>query len=540
MVYGPGGSGASLTVAYVTTPVIVLSASDSPVDLRRVADLPCDGIADQVELQSAVTTAAITGGEIWLGPGAYTFSAAVLLPVNRTKEIVIRGFGNPTLTVTGKHLFYPDTFAAHDVLQHIRLEGFTVDGTAVTGKQSLVIGGREDGAFLANLSYHDITLRDIEVIGPATDQTQTNVITPIYLSVYHSTSDQATQDSVTQITIERITVSGCNGAVAVGGLAGTGSNANVWCDDIVVRDIAHEFSSEPTSVWGGSTVILGTEGVGGRCTVERVYSKWSGDNAVEVDGFQSAAIREITSEGVRNLALFVVNKNANVDPDGQHYTVSGVRSSGGFRRTIAIGDDSPFGAIAIDGVSVVFDDDWELATGGLIHAGQGTSRLAIRSLTLRDAHLQADTTVALTGDEFPAVLVISATDALVTLEHIDVSLAGAITGGQTFGPRLAQLSGVDADYSVAHVRYDMAMTGTTAPIGFYLGSVAADDVRAVIREASATIASGTGARVDDNGAALSASRSVALIDCDFSACATAVTVDDVSDAAFVTSVRVAT
>jgi hypothetical protein len=61
-----------------TTPVLVLvAAATAPAAVRSVAEYLCDGTADQVEINAALTDVATTGGLVQLTPGTFTCDGVV-------------------------------------------------------------------------------------------------------------------------------------------------------------------------------------------------------------------------------------------------------------------------------------------------------------------------------------------------------------------------------------------------------------------------------------------------------------------------------
>lgn len=81
----------------------IVAANDAPAQWKAQADVICDNIADQVEVQSLVNTINATstsGGTILFSPGIFTFSAAVSLnSVNTTQGITFQGSGQTATSI---------------------------------------------------------------------------------------------------------------------------------------------------------------------------------------------------------------------------------------------------------------------------------------------------------------------------------------------------------------------------------------------------------------------------------------------------------
>ena len=87
-------------MAVTTTPVLVLVAANSaPAAVKAVAEYTCDGTADQVQINAALTDVASTGGLVQLTPGQYNLSASVTVPVST--GVQLRGSGWGTVLQVG-------------------------------------------------------------------------------------------------------------------------------------------------------------------------------------------------------------------------------------------------------------------------------------------------------------------------------------------------------------------------------------------------------------------------------------------------------
>ena len=89
----PAGGGSGL-------PAIVVAASDAPSEWTAAADYTCDGTADDVQIQSAITAAQVAGNPILLSPGTFNISTTILIAGTNNPDtgfhITIQGAGMTT------------------------------------------------------------------------------------------------------------------------------------------------------------------------------------------------------------------------------------------------------------------------------------------------------------------------------------------------------------------------------------------------------------------------------------------------------------
>jgi len=93
----------TLVVLFAALPcwgIDIIAASDAPADWKAAADATCDGTADDVEIQAALTAvAADGGGTVTLSPGNFAVSTVLLIDDN----VTLAGQGNATILTYGAH-----------------------------------------------------------------------------------------------------------------------------------------------------------------------------------------------------------------------------------------------------------------------------------------------------------------------------------------------------------------------------------------------------------------------------------------------------
>lgn len=116
--HNTGGVGANL----VRTATLVVAASDSPSAALSQADYVCDGVADEVQINAAITAAA--GGDVYLHKGTYKTADEIL--ANQSNSI-LRGSGFETI-------IEPQTSMTNSINItgfNCKFENFFVDGNSV-------------------------------------------------------------------------------------------------------------------------------------------------------------------------------------------------------------------------------------------------------------------------------------------------------------------------------------------------------------------------------------------------------------------------
>lgn len=81
---------------------MLVAASDAPTDIKNVANYICDGTADKVEINLAITAIATLGGKVVLSEGHFYTAAAISVSSN----ITIEGQGWATIITTVGTGFY--------------------------------------------------------------------------------------------------------------------------------------------------------------------------------------------------------------------------------------------------------------------------------------------------------------------------------------------------------------------------------------------------------------------------------------------------
>lgn len=156
---GVNGSSVTTSLDYLVAAVnrpfsVVVAASDSDTKIKAKADFPCDGTADEVQLNLAVAALAATGGTIIVAPGTYNLAASWV--IDKDSVTVIGGGvgGRQGAASTGRGTFIKAATGvttavvlvkqAADVrpLQSVILRDLNVDGNS--------IGAAVDGIYFSS------------------------------------------------------------------------------------------------------------------------------------------------------------------------------------------------------------------------------------------------------------------------------------------------------------------------------------------------------------------------------------------------------
>jgi hypothetical protein len=115
---------------------LLIAALDASVDERMEADFLCDGVADQVTIQTAMAALPSSGGSIVLSTGTFTFSGGMLFPVNNVR---LTGQGRNTLINRDASSVVMSTVGSTGTLiEELRTDGGTITiGGTVCSKHNV-------------------------------------------------------------------------------------------------------------------------------------------------------------------------------------------------------------------------------------------------------------------------------------------------------------------------------------------------------------------------------------------------------------------
>ena len=146
-----------------------VATSTSLATSQAGADYVCDGTADQVEINQAITDLATSGGEVVLLEGTYVLSGSIVL----TSNIRIMGRG-AILKVRNSHGATLDVLTAGAATANIELASLRIDGNrinqAVTGQNGIVVANNVD-----NITIRDCWIKSFAGSGIKQTGTQTKL-----------------------------------------------------------------------------------------------------------------------------------------------------------------------------------------------------------------------------------------------------------------------------------------------------------------------------------------------------------------------------
>lgn len=125
-------TGASIDVPTGRTATLVVAAADASAQEKAQADYVADGVADNVEIQAALDSIKLTGGEIRLSPGNYALAAGIVaITTQWMNPVRIIGYGAIlTYGAVGGYAFELTGDVTHPYT-YFTLEGFSIVGNAL-------------------------------------------------------------------------------------------------------------------------------------------------------------------------------------------------------------------------------------------------------------------------------------------------------------------------------------------------------------------------------------------------------------------------
>lgn len=160
---GPAGAtGAAGTGGAGMFSVVRIAANDSSVADKAIADDVCDGTADNVEIQAALTALHDGGGMVILAPGTYNITTALDIigddELDDTSDMWLVG-GGPNLTMINAASNVNGINIHKNAKVHIENLGVTVTGTG-HGVRSY----KDDATYLR--SFWHSTFKNLRFVGP--------------------------------------------------------------------------------------------------------------------------------------------------------------------------------------------------------------------------------------------------------------------------------------------------------------------------------------------------------------------------------------
>lgn len=215
----------------------VVAANNSPTHLKAMADYVCDGTADEVQVQAAITAGLASGVPftIVLLPGSYDFASTVSINANGFNHLYkISGYGAEITYTggaeTGVFYLYDNTLAGSwNPLARTIVEGFHL-----TGNDS-----GTSGIYLRNMT--NVLLQDLNITGFASSNNRW----AIYI-----TDQPGGQNEYT--TIRRCNI--WDNTTGIGIYSTNGGAANFKLEDSIISNINVANVNSILLVLGGGTV----------------------------------------------------------------------------------------------------------------------------------------------------------------------------------------------------------------------------------------------------------------------------------------------
>lgn len=279
-----------------------------------------------------------------------------------------------------------------------------------------------------------------------------------------------------------------------------------------------------------SNFQVGSRGIGGRCTLRDMTAGGSGDNSLEINALTDALVENYKCTDDINAAFVQINYQNPLDLLAQRivyrdcmFRITDPASNGEMFLPGTSTSIANLQQVVIERAKLVIDGDAQFnGSGKAIGVGLG-GRTNVQKVVVKGFKIYHTVSAALAAGVtanwfyFDSAL----TGCEVSIDDVDIVVAGAITGGQATNTRLFSLSGADTVYTLRDIRPDFNVTGLSGASleGVALGVTATSVVRGDIsRLVYKTLTTGlkAGVRVVTANAGLDSNHIFTLNSCDFS------------------------
>lgn len=437
-----------------------------------------DGVTDDLSaVQAAYDAAVVSGGVILFPPGSYYLSDYVSVDPNTSETVVFSGYGATIVTSTNGFIDFPRD-SAHDVFQHLVVEGFHIDGGSLSSVHP-VIGNRQNTR--ANVCFDDIVIRDVRATGLPTDNESVCAMF-LWLECTQDGNGEATQDYLTNITLENVSVDGGDCVAFIGSNPSVTTplhnHCNIWMDGITLRNVHHDRGTDVG--YHTNSFQIGGHSFGGTCRFEGCSSNTGDDCCFEVNGFQLAEFVGCTAFDPTNTGFFMPNFNDRNEPQSQvvvfrdchcYVTVQGNKAWSFESET-----DTPApGTVILDGCSYTLNKATFSSNYALwMPEAPGPRRIVLRDCSISAIGWTVNATSTTTRSLFRFF-----NDALTdgptqfVIDGLDVHIDGTNSGTAKLETRLFEgfLAGLDFDWRNIRFQGDITCTGggTSTYILFWIG-----------------------------------------------------------------------
>lgn len=435
-------------------------------------------------LTSVLNALGAGGGTVGFKAGTYAWATIPALKPNTTGWV--RLFAEPgatiTLSTTAPRFLDFGRLAAGNTFNFIQIEGFTINAAALSATGSghhMVIGTWQATSTLSgqDVNFDHIVIRRIRTINVRTAADATAQHFNIWIAI-HATNN-TTQYKLTNVLIEQCEFNGGNYGIGVYGTKQsgfTGADADIFQDNIVIRDIYHDTGTTPPGFGSFAHVHVGSGAKGGTCWIERVTGKNSWDVGVEVDNFETAYVNDCVFTNYNGFAVAITNFVTVPNLKAQTYylnnitgnwTASGVWSSDSSSLVAVVqsnngaGVPQTFGRVVARNLKV-FRSGSSIDTNG-IEGDLVAVKGPMIEFLLDGGQYQATGLTHTTGAPSPTVIYTTpASKTRVTLRNVDIRMDGTF-GVASSGVGLAALLLTGSlDLLVDNVNVNLALTNVAA------------------------------------------------------------------------------
>lgn len=291
------------------------------VDLRKNLNPQWFNVNNNIAeaTQSAIDYLGVQGGKITFPYDEYLWQEIPKITAEIQNHLEIDFNWSKFTFDTGVYRFLDLKYEVKDqTFRNVEIHSALIDvnmQTAASGRNHIIIGSRDDGAFVGAFNADNWYIHDFEIINmpEVTDGGNDNCIS--FTTWWHTIDSQ--DNFITNINIERVVQNGGTGGIKVNGYAADSGDANVWLDNIVIRDFKCLIQHKYDSVHRDSNIHIGGDARGGSLLIEDVELQNSGDNLIEINAMQKSVVRNAKMTGGQLFHIFLQNYQEALDVEKQ-------------------------------------------------------------------------------------------------------------------------------------------------------------------------------------------------------------------------------
>ena len=264
-------------------------------------------------LQAAINGLGTTGGTILFSPGTYTLTAPLKLPSGNMAMLTLSGYG-ATIKLNSAAPRFCDfnRTADYQTFAYFTVEGFQIDAGNVATEDHVIGFAYINGQVLQRINAHDITVKDVTAYNIAHANVAGAFRVGISISTYQRDRNEPTMNTIENIYVRNVKLEGGSAGFDVHGVDYSGSLPTAFGQtNIQIDNVSFDGCSWDSGVrgvtWTGDGILAGVGASCGRLYVNNCDFRGSGDNSIEVDGWDYALVTNCHSEDAFYVGYFMSN-----------------------------------------------------------------------------------------------------------------------------------------------------------------------------------------------------------------------------------------